>query len=60
LGGATGDAINPARDLGPRRAHALLPISGIGDSDWGYALSPLAGPVVGAALAALLILATGF
>ena len=52
LGGTTGYAINPARDLGPRIAHALLPIPGKGDSDWGYAWIPIFGPVVGGALAA--------
>ncbi|MFO0800471.1 MAG: MIP/aquaporin family protein [Gemmataceae bacterium] len=53
LGGTTGYAINPARDLGPRLAHALLPIPGKGPSDWGYAWVPVAGPLLGAALAAL-------
>ena len=57
LGGATGYAINPARDLGPRIAHALLPIKGKGGSDWGYSLVPIVGPTVGAALAAVLYLA---
>src|SRR5690606_4646992 len=52
LGGPTGYAINPARDLGPRLAHAVLPIKGKRDSDWGYALVPVIGPLVGAALAA--------
>ncbi len=47
LGGTTGYAINPARDLGPRIAHALLPIAGKGSSDWGYALIPVVGPVIG-------------
>jgi glycerol uptake facilitator protein len=47
LGGPTGYAINPARDLGPRIAHALLPIAGKGGSDWGYAWVPVVGPVVG-------------
>lgn len=47
LGGATGYAINPARDLGPRIAHALLPIPGKGSSDWSYAWVPVAGPVFG-------------
>ena len=47
LGGPTGYAINPARDLGPRIAHALLPISGKGDSDWGYAWIPVVAPVLG-------------
>lgn len=54
LGGTTGYAINPARDLGPRIAHALLPIDGKGDSDWGYASVPALGPLVGGALAGLL------
>jgi glycerol uptake facilitator protein len=54
LGGTTGYAINPARDLGPRIAHALLPISGKRDSDWGYSWIPVIGPVVGGLLAALL------
>jgi glycerol uptake facilitator protein len=54
LGGTTGYAINPARDLGPRLAHALLPISGKRDSDWGYAPIPIVGPLVGGALAGLL------
>jgi glycerol uptake facilitator protein len=57
LGGPTGYAINPARDLGPRIAHAILPIAGKGSSDWGYAwipvVAPVAGGVVGAALYAL-------
>ena len=53
LGGTTGYAINPARDLGPRIAHTLLPIPGKGDSDWGYAPIPVIGPLLGAALAAL-------
>lgn len=54
LGGTTGYAINPARDLGPRIAHQVLPISGKGHSDWGYSWIPVAGPMVGGALAALL------
>jgi len=54
LGGPTGYAINPARDLGPRLAHALLPIAGKGGNDWGYAWIPVAGPLAGGALAALL------
>jgi glycerol uptake facilitator protein len=53
LGGTTGYAINPARDLGPRLAHAFLPIPGKRDSDWSYAWVPVAGPLVGALLAAL-------
>jgi glycerol uptake facilitator protein len=52
LGGPTGYAINPARDLGPRIMHAILPIRGKGSSDWGYAWIPILGPFVGAALAA--------
>jgi glycerol uptake facilitator protein len=52
LGGTTGYAINPARDLGPRIMHAILPIPGKRDSDWKYASIPVAGPVFGAALAA--------
>jgi glycerol uptake facilitator protein len=53
LGGPTGYAINPARDLGPRIAHALLPIPGKGDSDWSYAWVPVVGPVLGGILGAL-------
>ena len=53
LGGTTGYAINPARDLGPRIAHAILPIRGKRDSDWGYAWIPVAGPIVGGLIAAL-------
>ncbi len=56
LGGATGYAINPARDLGPRIMHTLLPIAGKRDSDWGYAWVPIFGPLLGAALAAGLAL----
>jgi len=52
LGGPTGYAINPARDLGPRLAHFLLPIPGKGGSDWGYAWIPVAGPVIGGLLGA--------
>ena len=59
LGGTTGYAINPARDLGPRIAHALLPIAGKGGSDWGYAPIPVLGPVIGAALAGLFLRMTG-
>ncbi|HAM71595.1 MAG TPA: aquaporin [Verrucomicrobiales bacterium] len=47
LGGTTGYAINPARDFGPRLAHALLPIAGKGGSDWGYAWIPVVGPILG-------------
>lgn len=54
LGGPTGYAINPARDLGPRLAHAVLPIAGKGDSDWGYAWIPIAGPIVGGVAGALI------
>ncbi|SJN11798.1 Glycerol uptake facilitator protein [Leucobacter sp. 7(1)] len=53
LGGPTGYAINPARDLGPRIAHAILPIKGKGSSDWSYAWVPVVGPLVGGAIAAL-------
>jgi glycerol uptake facilitator protein len=52
LGGTTGYAINPARDLGPRLAHALLPVPGKHDSDWAYAWVPVVGPLVGGLLAA--------
>ncbi|MDF1487434.1 MIP/aquaporin family protein [Tessaracoccus caeni] len=51
LGGPTGYAINPARDLGPRIAHAVLPIKGKGSSDWGYAWVPVVGPLIGGVLA---------
>jgi glycerol uptake facilitator protein len=54
LGGPTGYAINPARDLGPRIVHALLPIPGKGPSDWDYAWIPVVGPLIGGAIAALL------
>jgi glycerol uptake facilitator protein len=53
LGGPTGYAINPARDLGPRIMHAILPISGKGPSDWAYAWIPVLGPLIGGALGAL-------
>ena len=53
LGGTTGYSLNPARDLSPRLAHALLPIKGKGGSNWGYSWVPVAGPVAGAVLAAL-------
>ncbi len=52
LGGPTGYAINPARDLGPRLAHAVLPIAGKGDSDWSYAWVPIVGPILGGIIAA--------
>ena len=54
LGGPTGYAINPARDLGPRIAHFLLPIPGKGSSDWGYSWIPVVGPIIGAVIAGLL------
>jgi glycerol uptake facilitator protein len=53
LGGPTGYAINPARDLGPRIAHAVLPMRGKGSSDWGYAWVPVIGPIIGGVLAGL-------
>ena len=53
LGGTTGYAINPARDLGPRIMHALLPVSQKGTSDWSYSWIPVAGPIIGAILAAV-------
>jgi glycerol uptake facilitator len=53
LGGPTGYAINPARDLGPRIAHAVLPIAGKGPSDWGYSWVPVVGPIIGGVLGAL-------
>ena len=55
LGGSTGYAINPARDLGPRIAHAILPIPGKGGSDWGYAAIPVVGPAIGAVIATLMV-----
>jgi len=55
LGGTTGYAINPARDLGPRLAHALWPIAGKGSSDWAYAWVPVVGPLAGAGLSAALL-----
>lgn len=57
LGGTTGYAINPARDLGPRIVHMLLPIKGKGSSDWAYSWIPVIGPLIGAGLAAALYLA---
>lgn len=59
LGGPTGYAMNPARDLGPRIAHAILPIAGKGGSDWGYAWVPIAGPLCGGALAYIVAAASG-
>jgi glycerol uptake facilitator protein len=53
LGGPTGYAINPARDLAPRIAHAILPIAGKGDSDWSYSWIPVVGPIIGGILGAL-------
>jgi glycerol uptake facilitator protein len=58
LGGPTGYAINPARDLGPRIAHAVLPIPGKGSSDWGYSWIPVVGPIIGGILGALIWQAT--
>ena len=55
LGGTTGYAINPARDLGPRLTHALLPIAGKGSSDWSYAPVPVIGPLIGGMLAGILL-----
>ena len=54
LGGPTGYAINPARDLGPRIAHAILPIAGKGGSNWGYAIVPVLGPIAGGMLGAVI------
>jgi len=59
LGGATGYAINPARDFGPRLAHAILPISDKGDSDWGYALVPVIGPLIASGIGAAIIKLAG-
>jgi len=59
LGGTTGYAINPARDLGPRVAHAVLPVVGKGGSDWGYAAIPVLGPLTGGALAGALLRVLG-
>lgn len=56
LGGTTGYAINPARDLGPRIVHALLPMKNKRDSDWGYSWIPVVGPIIGGSLAAILYL----
>jgi glycerol uptake facilitator protein len=60
LGGSTGYAINPARDLGPRLAHAVLPIPGKRDSDWGYAWLPVIAPIIGGVVGALLYSVVGF
>jgi len=59
LGGTTGYAINPARDLGPRLAHAALPIDGKGGSDWGYAIVPVIGPLIGGGLAGMVLRVIG-
>jgi len=59
LGGSTGYAINPARDLGPRIAHAVLPIAGKGGSDWGYAWIPVVGPIIGGIIAIIVAKAAG-
>jgi len=60
LGGPTGYAINPARDLGPRLAHAVLPIAGKGESDWGYAWVPVVAPIIGGVIGAGLFTIIGF
>ena len=59
LGAPTGYAINPARDLGPRIAHAVLPIKGKGGSDWGYAWVPVVGPIIGAVVAVVVVYLLG-
>ena len=59
LGGTTGYAINPVRDLGPRIIHFLMPIPGKRDSDWSYSWVPVVGPIIGGVLAAALFLAHG-
>lgn len=59
LGGTTGYAINPARDLGPRIMHAIMPIKNKGGNDWGYAWIPVVGPVIGAVIAGGLMLVLG-
>jgi glycerol uptake facilitator protein len=59
LGGSTGYAINPARDFGPRLAHAILPISDKGSSDWGYALVPIVGPLIAGGIGAAVIKLVG-
>ncbi|WP_231424255.1 MIP/aquaporin family protein [Pedobacter sp. Leaf250] len=56
LGGTTGYAINPVRDLGPRIIHSIIPMKGKGSSDWGYSWVPIVGPIIGATLAALFYL----
>jgi glycerol uptake facilitator protein len=59
LGATTGYAINPARDFGPRLAHFVWPIAGKGSSDWAYAWVPIAGPLLGGALAGWVLLMIG-
>ncbi|MGI6092428.1 MAG: aquaporin family protein [Veillonellaceae bacterium] len=59
LGGPTGYAINPARDLGPRIAHAILPVAGKGGSDWGYSWIPVVGPMIGGGIAFVIARAAG-
>lgn len=59
FGGPTGYALNPARDLGPRIAHAMLPIAGKGSSDWGYAWIPVVGPMVGGGLGLVVAMVAG-
>jgi glycerol uptake facilitator protein len=59
LGGTTGYAINPARDLGPRIIHSLLPLKSKGSSDWAYAPVPIIGPLIGAVVAGLFIRIAG-
>jgi glycerol uptake facilitator protein len=59
LGGSTGYAMNPARDFGPRLAHAVLPISDKGNSDWGYAFVPVVGPLIAGGIGAAIIKAVG-
>ncbi len=59
LGGPTGYAMNPARDFGPRVAHAILPISDKGNSDWGYALVPIVGPLIAGGIGAAIIKVVG-
>jgi glycerol uptake facilitator protein len=60
LGGPTGYAINPARDLGPRLAHAVLPIAGKGSNDWEYAWIPVVAPIIGGIIGAVLFVLVGF
>jgi glycerol uptake facilitator protein len=60
LGGPTGYAMNPARDFGPRLAHAMLPISGKGSSDWGYAFVPFVGPLIAGGIGAEIVKLAGF